>query len=222
MKLPRLILLAAVVIAPACHKTEDSPVVLANQILDITDSHAQMQQAFDSGLKPSLDRLKAQGIPSDITDKIHADALTFFDDNFKWDEVKPQIADLYVKTYTVQELRDIIAFYETPTGKKVVEKMPTLLQQAMVVSMGRVQKSMPEFQRKVQSMIIDYRRKQIAAHPPAPTPVGGPRPAPRTLPPGLLLPPRGSPLPAPSQATTAVPAAPQQAPVPVPAFPSTK
>lgn len=45
------------------------------------------------------------------------------------ERLMPRMIDIYVEAYTEQELRDLIAFYETPTGKKVLEKTPLLMPQ---------------------------------------------------------------------------------------------
>ena len=41
---------------------------------------------------------------------------------------------LYDKYFTEQELRDLIAFYRTPTGEKTLKVMPLLLQESMEMS----------------------------------------------------------------------------------------
>jgi hypothetical protein len=245
MKLRRL-LLALPLILCACHKKDDS-LALANQILDTTSSQAQMRETWDTGLKPSLDRMKAQGLPAETMDKIHTEAMKFFDENFKWEEVKPKVAELYTKNFTEQELREIVDFYNTPTGKKAVEKLPALLQEAMKDGMAKVQKNMPELQRKIGAMYMDFRRKQATAQAAAraaagPTPAGGAHTVNRVPPLGSLLnprppvpaagtPPVGAPGPAVTAPSPALPAAPsptpapkaQQpaAPVPVPGAPAT-
>jgi hypothetical protein len=249
MKLPR-VLLALPLILCACHHKDES-LALANQILDATASQAQMRQTWDTGLKPSLDRMKAQGLPPETMEKIHTEAMRFFDENFKWEEVKPKVAELYTKNFTEQELREIVNFYNTPTGKKAVEKLPSLLQDAMKDGMAKVQKNMPELQRKIGTMYMEFRKKQATAQAAAraaagPTPPGGPHTVNRAPPLGSLLnprgpgpaagaPPLGGPAPAvtvPSAAPSAVPTAapsptatpkPSQpaAPVPLPGAPAT-
>jgi uncharacterized protein len=44
------------------------------------------------------------------------------------------IAAAYASNFTAAELRDIEAFYRQPTGQKLLEKMPAISQQALVVS----------------------------------------------------------------------------------------
>lgn len=55
-------------------------------------------------------------------------------DLFDWDGIGPQMTDLYVRTFTEAELRELVAFYETPAGRKSLEKMPLLLEEGFRLS----------------------------------------------------------------------------------------
>ena len=153
--------LIAAIVAPLCRA--DDSLALADKLLDLSGAASLTQQGFETGIKPSLDRMRAQGAPAELVDSIHVEAQRFFDENFKWDDVKPQIAKLYTDTFTEAELRDLIAFYQTPTGLKAIAKMPVLMQQGAALGMSRVQAKMPEFQQRIATLIADYRKKADAA-----------------------------------------------------------
>ena len=46
----------------------------------------------------------------------------------------------------IKELKELTAFYETPTGKKTIEKMPQLMAQGAQIGAARVQENMAELQ----------------------------------------------------------------------------
>jgi hypothetical protein len=160
MKIAKMLVLTAL-IAPFCRA--DDSLTLANKLLDLSGTASYMQQSFEAGLKPSLMQMKAKGAPDELVEAIHSEAKTFFQENFKWEDVKPKIAKLYADNYTDAELSDIIAFYQTPTGQKTIAKTPSLVQQGMVLAMTNVQANMPEFQRRVGALIQDYQKKAQAA-----------------------------------------------------------
>ncbi|UTA70081.1 MULTISPECIES: DUF2059 domain-containing protein [Emticicia] len=58
-----------------------------------------------------------------------------FLDEFKKEINYQEFVELYIpiydKHFSHQEIRDMIIFYETPTGKKLVEKTPMLLTESM-------------------------------------------------------------------------------------------
>jgi uncharacterized protein len=47
------------------------------------------------------------------------------------DDLANTIATIYASNFTPQELRDLIAFYLTPTGKKLLERQNVIAQQSM-------------------------------------------------------------------------------------------
>ena len=53
--------------------------------------------------------------------------------NTRMNEVIDQIAAVYARTFTADELREAVAFYRGPTGQKIVQKLPALLQESMAV-----------------------------------------------------------------------------------------
>ena len=46
------------------------------------------------------------------------------------DELTNMIVPVYAKHYTEDELKELIAFYKTPIGKKMVEKLPQIAQES--------------------------------------------------------------------------------------------
>lgn len=160
MKIATLLALAALA-APLCRA--DDSLDLAGRLLDLSGTAAAMQQSFESGIKPSLDQMRAKGAPADLVEAIHAEARNFFQENFSWETMKPKLAKLYADNYTQAELRDIIAFYQTPTGQKTIAKMPVLMQESLAMSMAGVQANMGEFQRRVGALIQDYQKRAAQA-----------------------------------------------------------
>ena len=51
-------------------------------------------------------------------------------------EVKRDLVELYLVNFTKQELDELTAFYETPTGKKFLEKAPNLMNSAARIAVG--------------------------------------------------------------------------------------
>lgn len=50
---------------------------------------------------------------------------------FQTDKITAGIADVYVKYLSKQELKDVVAFYKTPSGKKIAENTPAMSQDCM-------------------------------------------------------------------------------------------
>jgi hypothetical protein len=53
--------------------------------------------------------------------------------NARVNEIIDQIAALYARNFSVEELREVVAFYRGPTGQKFVQKLPLITQESMVI-----------------------------------------------------------------------------------------
>ena len=48
------------------------------------------------------------------------------DKSFAWDNIQDEYVHIYDGVFSTNELKEIIAFYESPAGKKLVAKMPDI------------------------------------------------------------------------------------------------
>jgi uncharacterized protein len=55
-------------------------------------------------------------------------------------DVINQVAVLYAQHFSEQELKDVVAFYKTPTGKKFVAEEPTVIEQSLATAQNWSQK----------------------------------------------------------------------------------
>jgi hypothetical protein len=56
-----------------------------------------------------------------------------FSNEVKADELVEKIIPVYDKNLSSQEIKDIIKFYESPTGKRLISVMPVITQESMVI-----------------------------------------------------------------------------------------
>jgi hypothetical protein len=53
--------------------------------------------------------------------------------SFTWENFEGKFVDIYVDSYSESELRDLIAFYETPTGQKTVRLQPEMMKKGAML-----------------------------------------------------------------------------------------
>jgi len=120
-------------------------------------------------LKSSIDvSLQAQIQANPAVGRYEKQLRAFFVKYMSWESLKEQFADLYQKAFSEAELKELVAFYRTPIGKKTLHELPALMQQGAQIGMARVQAHADELNAMMQE-------------PPAATPAGKPaaRPAAR-------------------------------------------
>lgn len=68
----------------------------------------------------------------------------FLAKHMSYESLKNDIVNLYSTTFSVQELKDISAFYSTDTGKKTLQKLPELARISNQLGNDRVQENLEE------------------------------------------------------------------------------
>jgi hypothetical protein len=76
--------------------------------------------------------------------------------HMSWESLKADTIQIYMAEFTEKELDELNRFYETALGRKMVEKMPTLMGKGAELGAKRVQDNMPE----LQSAIAEEAKKQ--------------------------------------------------------------
>ncbi|HKJ23808.1 MAG TPA: DUF2059 domain-containing protein [Myxococcota bacterium] len=82
------------------------------------------------GLRKSMPEL-----PDRAIEIMHEVTLDFYDELFS-DEARltRDYAAIYAKHFTKAELDEMIAFYHTPTGRKAIQAMPSIVQESLQMS----------------------------------------------------------------------------------------
>jgi uncharacterized protein len=76
--------------------------------------------------------------------------------NARVDEIVEQIAAIYARNFTADEMREVTAFYRGPTGQKFLEKQPVILQDSMAIG----QKFGQSIAIEMQNRIVEELRKR--------------------------------------------------------------
>ncbi len=65
---------------------------------------------------------------------------------FKWEDIKDQYIDAYVSVYSESEIKDLLTFFRSKSGKKYIEKMPELNALVLKIAESKVQEIQPQMQ----------------------------------------------------------------------------
>jgi uncharacterized protein len=80
----------------------------------------------------------------------HRDALhAFLEKYIGWQALKDDLAAMYLQAFTEAELDQMNAFYSSPTGQKVLQRLPELVRQRNQLAMQRLQQHIGELQQEI-------------------------------------------------------------------------
>ncbi|MBD0786131.1 DUF2059 domain-containing protein [Vibrio sp. Y2-5] len=121
------------------HAYSDSQIATAEKLLGTMKVDEQMLGGFESMLpivNQLADNLRLNDEETVELKNIYRD---WFNNDLDREGLKRQIAVLYAQTFTVGEMEDIIRFFESPTGQKLVVTTPTLTQKGAQLGMNEAQ-----------------------------------------------------------------------------------
>lgn len=143
MKRLLIALLAAIFFMPAfATPAQDASI---QKLLTLTDAQklndaaiVNSNEMIDSSLKPvlKLDNMTAER--KKIVESFLEEYKQIVRDEFSWEKMLPDYIRIYKETFTEEEIQDLITFYESPTGRMFVQKMPVIMDKASTVMRQRM------------------------------------------------------------------------------------
>jgi len=76
-------------------------------------------------------------------------ATEFYKEYLPWEKVRPEFVSIYQTTFTESEIRQLIAFYRTPIGQKLIEKEPEMMKATLAVTQKLLMPHMMELQQRI-------------------------------------------------------------------------
>lgn len=73
------------------------------------------------------------------------------------------VIDIYSRSFTEQQIDDLLVFYQTETGQALIKKMPTVMQESMLIGQSMMQQSIPKIQAMAQELAQEL--QQVRAQP---------------------------------------------------------
>ena len=123
---------------------------LAEKVMMLTNMNKMLEHTKKQVIQMQAEMIEQFDIPEDKK----GDALEFqrklTDKTFEimsFDKMYHEYVKLFTEIYTVDELKGMISFYESPVGQSMIEKQPLIMNKAMKLSQERMKILIPEIKR---------------------------------------------------------------------------
>jgi hypothetical protein len=112
-----VLLCCTLLMAPTLAAAQDAErLALANQIIAVQgDMSEQISRGFNIPLPDSVPQDQQQRFRALLNEEMAAHKADFM-------ALMPQVAALWARTFTAEELRQMIGYYGSPAGKAIIEK----------------------------------------------------------------------------------------------------
>jgi hypothetical protein len=158
MRKPALLLLFAGALAAAPHRLQAQETSARHQAASELLSLMNMDSMLVEGVMTLLD---AQLRANPEMQHFRGVMESFMRETLAWERVGPLLVDLYSETYTEAELRDIIAFYRTPTGRRLLETQTELMARAAEIGDQQVQGRRDVLERLLTERAAELQKKGV-------------------------------------------------------------
>jgi len=151
---------------PLClHADEASKHAKLDELFSMMHMDAMMQQMMDA-MQQQMTTSMQQMAGKDMTPEAQAQAadmqkqvFALIESNLSWKSMEPAYADIYDKNFTEAQIDDILAFYKSPTGAVMLQKMPELATAGMQIAQERMQTLQPQ----LKALVDNYVKKSVDA-----------------------------------------------------------
>ena len=133
---------------------EDMPqrVAAAEKLLNLFNMDKTYDQAMQQAMNMAVNMIDGQDLPAE--EKVNARkaveaSMTVSMEKFSWQNMKGVFVEIYSEVLSLEELRGLIAFYESPIGQKFLKKQPQLSLATMEKMQLLMKEMMPALQKAV-------------------------------------------------------------------------
>jgi len=154
---------------------------LAAKLIDLTNGKETMRAGFDAVISGVVENMRQHGMPQQGVDEIKAAVDKWYESEINFDDIRPKMVDLYVKDFTADDLKQILAFYQSPVGQKAIKDMPGVMRGGALIAQEYTKAKIPSLNAQLTPILVKYRDQMDAGgagSPPTPGGTGDPGSAP--------------------------------------------
>jgi len=110
-----------------------------DEMFRVMSMDKQMEGGFEAML-PMIDQMTSQfKLDNEGKEELRGIFRVWFNEDIDRSKITSEIKKQYSQTFTDVEIKEIIKFYETPTGKKFIAKSPELMKLGAQIGMQEAQ-----------------------------------------------------------------------------------
>jgi hypothetical protein len=153
----RLFLSLLVLALPALAIADEaSHKAAAAKLVAKMNSKETMKKGFNAMMEPMIKQLSAQGLPPAAIQEVKDAVTEWFDKEMDFEALMPKMAEMYAQEFSEAEINQLVSFYETPLGQKLLAAMPALMQKGAAISQEQLQGKQASLQKRIVEIMTKY------------------------------------------------------------------
>jgi len=136
--------------ATKSHKDAAMELLEVSEVKKTTDS---IVSSYDDLIENQFNSLKLNRQGKKAAEIAKRDTKVFLNEMLNWDEMSKMYVEIYTEVFTEEEIRGLTKFYKSDLGKKLIRKMPLLMEKSMNKTQEKLARELPKFQEKLRKNI---------------------------------------------------------------------
>lgn len=119
------------------------------ELFTLTDMDKMLDSAYsqmDGVFAQMVGQMNVSEEQKPVLDKFFKKYTALVREELSWKKLEQPVMVTYRQVFTEPEVRELIEFYQSPLGRKMLDKMPELMQASMVSMQESMQGLMPKLQ----------------------------------------------------------------------------
>lgn len=143
--------------------SEESHRAAIEKMLRLTNVDKMIEPMFaqiEGMLKKQYSQMGVSEEQLPILEKYNNKLFSFMKEEMGWPKMRDDFINIYARVYTEEEIMEINKFYSSPAGKKMIEKMPLLMQETMTLTQKNMQRLLPKIQQISEEMAQEVKNSK--------------------------------------------------------------
>ncbi|MBB1280339.1 DUF2059 domain-containing protein [Pseudoalteromonas sp. SR41-1] len=151
----KVLLLSLLIFSSSLYAEQNTKQQKIDELISVMNLDSMVDSMYgqvEGMMKGMSDQMGVKPSEQAIFDKYYSDMTTVLKTEMSWAKMQPMMVNVYDKHFSEQEIADMLAFYKTDTGQKILEKMPVVMQESMQMSQSLMKDAMPKIQTLAQQL----------------------------------------------------------------------
>ncbi len=128
-----LLLTATTAMAEPASESSIKQLLAVTQAKKLLDGmQAQLDSLMDNVIQQALKGKSPTAKQQEAITHMKNNMVALLQGDLAWEKLEPMYLRLYTESFTEEEVGGMLAFYKTPAGQAVINKMPVLMQKTML------------------------------------------------------------------------------------------
>lgn len=157
---------AALLVMPLCCPAAPPSAASVEELLEVSGAESSvstmytiMEDSMRAGVQQAVAGKDLTPQQQAAVERIPARMMGVMREEMAWAKLKPMFVQVYQETLTQADVDGLVAFYRTPAGRAMIEKMPAVMQRSATIMQGQ----MPAMIEKLQAVMAEeLRAAQVA------------------------------------------------------------